>query len=116
MASLFYLAVYAALTVLGITGLLLSRIQHDKGIVPEQFYDDLSWLTELMAAHEALAWFLLGFTFIHLCALIYHQYTDQLPVFESMKTGFQYRHKLQGENSHEIQTMENTSPTDSAVS
>lgn len=114
MASLFYLAVYAALMLLGFSGIFLARVQFDKGLVPEQFYDDLTWLTELMATHEALAWFVLGFTFLHLAALIYHYKKDKLPVFESMKTGFQYRHENQGEKSHEI-PMENNHHHDSAV-
>lgn len=114
MASLFYLAVYAALFLLSVTGLFLTRIQFDKGFVPKEFYDDLTWFTELLAAHETLAWFVSGFTLLHISALIYHQLKDKLPVFESMKTGFQYRHENQGEKSHEKPAMENISAADSA--
>lgn len=102
MASFLYLIVYLSLSVLGITGLFLTRIQFDEGPVPEKFYDDVEWLTSLLKTHESLAYFLIAFTFLHLGALYYHMKKDQLPIFESMKTGFQYKHDQEGEPQNEI--------------
>jgi len=99
MASFLYLGVYAAFLIMGLTGLLLTRIQFDQGIVPEKYYDDLTWFTELIRTHEFLAWSLLAFTVMHLSALFYHRLKDKLPVFESMRTGYQYRHDSQGVNN-----------------
>jgi cytochrome b len=91
-ASFFYLIVYIAFSGLALSGVILSRVQFDQGFIPERFYDDVTYLRELMQTHEILAWTVLGFTLMHLSALFYHQKKDKLPVFQAMKTGFQYRH------------------------
>lgn len=98
MASFLYLFVYLAFLIMSLTGIFLTRIQFDQGLFPEQFYDDLTWFTELLRTHAILAWSLLAFTVMHLSALFYHRLKDKLPVFESMRTGYQYRHQedLQG--------------------
>ncbi len=99
-ASFFYLGVYAAFMIMGLTGIILTRIQFDQGLVPEKYYDDLTWFIELLRTHEYIAWGLLGFTFMHLSALFYHRIKDKVPVFESMKSGYQYR---PGANNEEDQ-------------
>lgn len=90
-ASIAYLLLYLVLLFLIFSGLFLSRIQFDMGPLPAKYYDEVELLTTFLQSHETASWLIIIFTIVHLAGLFWHQLKDKVPVFESMRTGYQYK-------------------------
>lgn len=101
-ASFFYILFYVMALALVVTGFFLAAIEHYQGFLAEQFFDDMSFQPWLSNIHEILSWGVVIFILFHIAALFYHEKKDQLPVVQSMFSGYQYRKKKgdQNENSH----------------
>jgi cytochrome b len=94
-ASLVYLAVYALLAIMGVTGLALAAIAHDVGplvalLGTRQVPEDL-----VGEPHEFIATLLALFVAAHLVALIVHERLESNRTARSMLTGVQFRRRAE---------------------
>ncbi|MFZ5558869.1 MAG: cytochrome b/b6 domain-containing protein [Pseudomonadota bacterium] len=90
-ASAVYLAVYAALGVMAVSGLVLAAGEHTMGPLAGTLLDSVG-LSELMEEpHEFLANAIAAFIGVHLAALWIHQRFGGIPVAQSMWSGEQLR-------------------------
>lgn len=103
LASIAYLMVYLATLTLVFTGLFLARIEFDRGPLAEKYFDEMSLFDYFMIPHNAASLFIIAFTLIHLSALFWHQMRDKVPIFKSMKTGYQYKHLPTGDLENECE-------------
>lgn len=94
-ASVSYLGFYGLIFGLIFSGLILAAIKHGKGPLASRFYDELDRLTIPHAVHEYGSWLVIGFVVLHIAALAFHEKKDQIPLGQSMISGFQYR-KVKG--------------------
>lgn len=101
MASLTYLVFYLILTFLSVSGVLLSAIEHDLGPFASALYDQLHYRKDLLEIHESLSLFVILFIFAHLFALYWHERKDEVPVAQSMFSGYQYKKNNEVENDNE---------------
>ncbi|MDD4973318.1 MAG: cytochrome b/b6 domain-containing protein [Bacteriovorax sp.] len=101
MASLSYLLFYFILSFLSVTGIILSAIEHNLGPLASSFYDQLTYRKDLSELHESLSYFVILFIFSHLFALFWHENKDQIPIVQSMFSGFQYRKNNEVKNEDE---------------
>jgi cytochrome b len=93
LASLAYLAVYALLGAMAVSGLALAAIEHGAGPLAPAL-GDMAWLKHLFSEpHEAIATTLAAFVGVHLTMLGVHQYRDRNGIAASMLTGLQYRRR-----------------------
>lgn len=100
LASLAYLAVYALLGLMAVTGLALAAIEHGAGPLSPWLFDSV-WLEDFFEEpHEAMAWLVGGFLVLHFAGLIYHERIERVPTARSMLTGYQYRPAAREEASH----------------
>lgn len=91
LASLAYIAVYAGMFISMISGLALARIEFDRGPIWESLFDELKYVVEITYLHELISDFLILFIVLHLGSLLVHTLKDGVPIFQSMKNGYQYR-------------------------
>ena len=101
LASIAYLAFYVVLVTLSVTGIFLAAIEHNLGPLAESWYDNLTYKHDLKEIHEALSVFVIVFIFVHILALYLHEKIEQLPIVQSMFSGYQYKHKNKKEQSNE---------------
>ncbi|MBP9682354.1 MAG: cytochrome b/b6 domain-containing protein [Bacteriovorax sp.] len=101
LASVAYLLVFVALIILTITGLFLTRIQFDLGIIAESYYDDMTILDSFKDPHQLASLFIINFSLVHILMLLWHQRKDKLPILQSMVTGYQYKKPQSGESEDE---------------
>ena len=90
-ASVSYLGFYGLVVFMATTGLLLAAMLHGFGPLTPWFSDSLTWAHTLQELHEYGWWLVGGFVVTHIAALIYHEWHDQIPIAQSMISGFQYR-------------------------
>lgn len=91
LASGVYLAVYAVLAVAVISGLALAAIDQARGPLYPWLGYHMAYKPWAMTAHAWLDVFFLGFTLVHIGALILHEKRDGVPMAQSMISGYQYR-------------------------
>lgn len=92
-ASLAYLAVYALLVTMAVTGLALAAIEYGTGPLAPML-GDMAWLRKLFKEpHEAIATALAIFVGIHAAALFVHEKRDGNRIARSMFTGEQCRRR-----------------------
>jgi Ni/Fe-hydrogenase 1 B-type cytochrome subunit len=101
MAALAYLLLYATIAFLIYSGLFLARIQFDQGPISEKYFDEMNLLKNFLENHNTASWLVIIFTITHLGALIFHQIKDRVPIFKSMRTGYQYKRKSFGDLENE---------------
>ena len=101
LASIAYLSLYAVLIFLSITGLFLAAIEHNLGPLAQSWYDSLTYKHDLLEIHETLSVFVITFIFIHILSIYLHEKIEQLPIVQSMFSGYQYKHKNKQDQSHE---------------
>lgn len=91
LASATYLALYASLGIMSVTGLVLAAIEQGMGPLASSLFDTADpWKDLFEEPHEALAFAILGFVGLHMGALILHEWIDRRPVAQSMVSGYQY--------------------------
>jgi Ni/Fe-hydrogenase 1 B-type cytochrome subunit len=92
-ASMSYLTFYGLIVIMCITGLSLAAIIHGEGPLAERLLDDFTYLGIIRNIHEYSWWAIGFFAVTHVGALIFHEWHDQIPIAQSMISGFQYRTK-----------------------
>lgn len=90
-ASLAYLGFYGLLFMMCSSGLTLAGIIHGQGPLAPATMDDFVQLDTIHEVHEICMWLIVGFIVTHIAALIVHEKKDQIPMSQSMVSGFQYR-------------------------
>jgi len=91
MASASYLAVYAVMAGMVVSGLGMAGVEHGTGPLGAWLFERVQlgeWLEE---PHEAGAAVMMGFLVLHLGAMVWHQVRQRRPVLQSMITGYQYQ-------------------------
>ncbi len=92
-ASAAYLAFYAAIGYLGVSGLLMAASEFELG--PLAGIADprtlRQWSHMLGELHGPAALFVQAFIVLHVVALVWHEKVDGIPWAQSMISGFQYR-------------------------
>ena len=101
LASLSYLLFYFVLSFLSATGIVLAAIEHNLGPLASTFYDQLLYKKDLLEFHETLSYFVMLFICSHLFALYWHEKYDQIPVAQSMFSGYQYKKTNEENNENE---------------
>lgn len=92
-ASAAYLAFYAAIGYLGVSGLLMAASEFELG--PLASVADprtlRQWAHMLGELHGPAALFVQAFILLHVIAMVWHEKVDGIPWAQSMISGFQYR-------------------------
>lgn len=96
-ASIAYIFIYLVIGFLIYSGIFLARIQFDMGPIASQYYDQVMLLDDFLEGHETASLLVIAFSIVHVLALFWHQINDQVPIFKSMRTGFQYKRFKEGE-------------------
>lgn len=90
-ASLSYIFLYAMI-LLGVTsGLGLAATVYGDGLLGPSLIDQYAPLDLLDTVHGGTAWLIGFFIVTHIGAMIYHESRDQIPIVQSMFSGYQYR-------------------------
>lgn len=90
LASGIYLAVYALLLTMAVTGLGLAATEQSTGPF-NTWIGDMPDLGEIFEEpHEFIYNLLIAFVVVHLGALIWHESKDKTPLAQAMVTGYQY--------------------------
>ncbi len=90
-AGLGYLFFYILIALITFSGMFLSRIEHDQGPISAKFFDDMLLYARFIELHEIVSSLILAFFLLHIVALFKHQKSDGVPIFTSMKDGYQYK-------------------------
>ena len=101
LASIAYLSLYIILAILSVTGIFLAAIEHNLGPLAQSWYDNLTYKHDLKEVHESLSALVIVFIFVHILALYLHEKIENLPIVQSMFSGYQYKHKKAEDQSHE---------------
>lgn len=100
LASAAYLALYAALACMALTGLALAAIEYGAGPLSAWLFDSVRLKEIFKEPHEAIAWAVGGFIVLHAAGLLYHERIERMPTAQSMLTGNQYRPARKETASH----------------
>lgn len=101
LASLSYLVFYFISIFISASGLLLAAIEHNLGPFASTLYDQLEYRKDLLEFHESFSLFTIVFILAHLFALYWHERKDELPVAQSMFSGYQYKNNGEEDNENE---------------
>lgn len=91
LASAAYLAFYAIVLLMAITGLALAAIDQGQGPFYQWLGHDVILKPWFSLPHDVLEEFALGFVLIHVAALILHEERHGIPLAQAMVSGYQYR-------------------------
>ena len=97
-ASASYLGFYGLVALMCMTGFTLAGILHGVGPMAERLLDELEMARIVGQVHEYGWWAIAFFAVTHVIALVFHEWRDQIPIAQSMISGFQYRTAKKGEN------------------
>lgn len=101
-ASVAYLAFYAAIAYLSVSGIVMAGAEFDIG--PATWWTTSRALRPLAhalgEAHEGAALVVVGFIAAHLLALVWHERRDGVPVAQAMISGYQYRSESEVTGEH----------------
>lgn len=100
LASGVYLLVYMLLAVMAVTGLGLAAVEHSTGPLNAWLGDIVSLEDLFEAPHELIYYVLMGFVFVHIAALIWHEKKDKAPLAQAMVSGYKYEVKPENEDSN----------------
>lgn len=90
LASALFIVLYLILLGLASSGLALAAIKHDLGPLASWLGDSIWLKSYFQAPHQWLYALVVGFIFLHLGALVWHQFFGTAPVAQAMLTGNQY--------------------------
>jgi cytochrome b len=100
LASGAYLAVYAMLAVMAVTGLGLAAAEFSTGPF-HTWFGGVAWNEDLFEEpHEIIYYLLMGFVVLHIAALIWHEWKDKTPLAQSMVSGYKYQLESEKEEGH----------------
>lgn len=103
LASIAYIVFYLVIFCFIITGFGLAAVEHQVGPL-NSYIGDSVWLEEVFKEpHEALTLLIIGFTLLHLAALVWHEKKDGVPLAQSMISGYQYEKVSAIESESSIQ-------------
>lgn len=71
------------------------------GPIASKYFDEMMLLKDLLEGHEISSFLVIAFSVVHVLALFWHQINDQVPIFRSMRTGYQYKHFKEGESDED---------------
>lgn len=95
LATAAYLAFYAMVLVMVVSGLALAAIDQGQGPLYQWLGHDVLLKSWFRLPHDVLEEFLLGFVLIHVAALILHEERHGIPLAQAMVSGYQYRENEQ---------------------
>ncbi|MEI6398772.1 MAG: cytochrome b/b6 domain-containing protein [Pseudomonadota bacterium] len=96
-ASASYVGFYGLVALMCMTGVTLAGILHGEGPLAESLLDELENVRIIGKVHEYGGWAIAFFAVTHVMAMIFHEWRDQIPISQSMISGFQYRTSKKGE-------------------
>lgn len=91
LATAAYLAFYAMVLVMAVTGLALAAIEQGQGPLYQWLGHDVLLKPWFRFPHDVFEEFLLAFVLIHVAALILHEERHGIPLAQAMVSGYQYR-------------------------
>jgi cytochrome b len=91
LATAAYLAFYAMVLVMAVTGLALAAIDRGQGPLYPWLGHDVLLKPWFGWPHDVLEEFILAFVLIHVAALILHEERHGIPLAQAMVSGYQYR-------------------------
>ena len=97
-ASVSYVGFYGLVALMCLTGFTLAGILHGVGPLAESTLDELENVRSIGQVHEYGWWGIAFFAVTHVMAMVFHEWRDQIPIAQSMISGFQYRTANKGEN------------------
>lgn len=90
-AALAYAGFYLAVTCAVISGLLLAGMRYDQGPFASSLFDELAGYEVLLTAHNVSLYAATLFVLAHIAGMIRHEKKSEVPVAQSMISGYQYR-------------------------
>lgn len=102
-ASLAYLAFYALVAGMVVTGFGLAAVEHARGPLAPWLFDAVRLEDFFEEPHEAMQLAIAGFVGLHLAGMWFHEWRDKIPFVTSMFSGYQYRKAAQAptEDTHD---------------
>ena len=97
-ASVSYVGFYGLVALMCLSGFTLAGILHGVGPLAESTLDELENVRNIGKVHEYGWWAIAFFAVTHVMAMVFHEWRDQIPIAQSMISGFQYRTANKGEN------------------
>jgi Ni/Fe-hydrogenase 1 B-type cytochrome subunit len=90
-ASISYIGYYVMCFFMIATGFTLAGSLHGEGPLANKILDDFTNSHLIHEIHEYIWWAIGFFIVTHVGALIFHEWHDNIPLSQSMISGFQYR-------------------------
>ena len=90
-ASGSYIMYYGLILGMTVTGFALAGMIHGEGPLAGALLDETTYQHITREVHEWGWYITAGFVVTHIMAMIFHEYRDQIPISQSMFSGFQYR-------------------------
>ncbi len=90
-ASLSYIGLYGILLAGVASGLGLAAILYGDGLLGDSLIDQYARLDLVETVHGSTVWLMGFFIVTHIAAMIFHEGRDNIPIVQSMFSGYQYR-------------------------